>query len=89
LGDYPHESMAALYWTWVDAIASASSGSESSITVLSEDGGLDFVVAIDGRWAEGALDRVRDRIEALDGRLSLDDRQDGRARIQGWLPLPR
>jgi len=87
--DYPPEITAALYWTWVDGIAAASPGSESTISVLDADGGVTFVMTIAGQHAGRDLDRLRDRIEALDGSLSLDDRHDAVARLQGWLPLPR
>jgi len=87
--DHPPEITAALYWTWVDAIAAASPGSESTIGVLDADGGVTFALTIAGRYTGRELDRLRDRIEALDGRLSLDEQPDGSARLQGWLPLPR
>jgi signal transduction histidine kinase len=87
--DYPPEIAAALYWTWLDALAWAPRASESSIRVLDADGGMSFELTIAGQRDAGDLDGLRDRIEALDGRLSLDDEQDGSTRIQGWLPLPR
>ena len=86
--DHPPEITAALYWTWVDAIAAASPGSESTISVLDADGGVTFALTIAGRYTGRDLDRLRDRVEALDGRLSLDEEPDGGARLQGWLPLP-
>jgi signal transduction histidine kinase len=87
--DYPHQVTATLYWTWVDAIAGRRTGSESSIAVLAADGGLSFLLTIEARATAGGLDRLRDRIEALDGRLNFDDRHGRIARLQGWLPLPR
>ena len=88
LVDHPPEIAAAMYWTWVDAIAAASPGSESTISVLDADGGVTFALTIAGRYTGRDLDRLRDRIEALNGRLSLDEEPDGGARLQGWLPLP-
>jgi signal transduction histidine kinase len=87
--DYPPEITAALYWTWADAIAWITAGSESAISVLDTDGRLTFTLTVAGQGTERDLDRVRDRIEALDGRLGLEDGQDGSVRLQGWLPLPR
>jgi len=89
LVDHPPEITAALYWTWVDAIAAASPGSESTISVFDTDGGVTFAMTITGQHAGRDLDRLRDRIEALDGRLSLDDGNEAGTRLQGWLPLPR
>ena len=76
-------------WTWDEALSSASPGSEATISVLNAEGGLTFEITIAGRHPEGRLQRMRDRIEALDGRLTVDDRIDASARLQGWLPLPR
>jgi hypothetical protein len=50
------------------------------------EGALTFEVAVDGHHPQGRVDRLRDRIEALNGRVSIDDQEDG-SRLQGWLPL--
>jgi signal transduction histidine kinase len=86
---YPAEVTAALYWTWVEALSSAQPGSEAAMNMVEADGGLTFEVAIAGGLPDGHLHRLRDRIEALDGRVSVENRGDGGARVQGWLPLPR
>ena len=83
----PPEITAALYWTWDEALSSASPGSEATISVLNAEGGLTFEITIAGRHPEGRLQRMRDRIEALDGRLSVDDRESGGSRLQGRVPL--
>ena len=65
-------------------------GSEATVTRRSTtDGGLTFDISIAGHLADDRLDRLRDRVEALDGRLSVDDRPDGGSRVHGWLPLSR
>jgi signal transduction histidine kinase len=87
--DYPPEITAAVYWSCVEALSSASRGSQATIRVLDADGALTFEVAVAGYHPEGRLDRLRDRIEALDGRVSVDDGYDGGSRIHGWLPLSR
>ena len=87
--DYPREITATLYWTWVDAIAMASAPSEADFSAVDTEGGLSFGITIPGHVPEDRIDHVRDRIEALDGRLTVDDRLDGSTRLQGWLPLPR
>jgi signal transduction histidine kinase len=84
---YPPEIAAAVYWSCVEALSSASPGSEATVRVLDTDGTLTFEVAVAGRHPEGRLARLRDRIEALDGRFSIDEGQDGASRVQGWLPL--
>jgi signal transduction histidine kinase len=86
--DYPAEITASLYWTWVDAISPAPSGSEAAMQVLTAAEGLTFEVTVVGRLGDGRAESLRDRIEALDGRLTVDDGEDGTTRVQGWLPLP-
>lgn len=86
---YSPEIIAAVYWSCVEAMSSAARGSEVKVSVLDADGALTFEVAVDGHHPEGRLERLRDRIEALDGRISVNDRQDGGSRVHGWLPLPR
>jgi signal transduction histidine kinase len=87
--DYPPEISVAVYWSCVEALSSASPGSQATVSVRDADGALAFEVAVAGHHPEGRLDRLRDRIEALDGRLSVDDWQDVGSRVQGWLPLSR
>ena len=86
---HPPEITAAVYWSCLEALSSASRGSQATVSVLDADGVLTFEVAVAGHQPEGRLDGLRDRIEALDGRVSVDDRQDGRSRVHGWLPLSR
>lgn len=86
---YAPEITAAAYWSCVEALSSASRGSQATVSVLEADGGLAFEVTIAGYHAEARLDGLRDRVEALDGRLDVEDRQDGASRVHGWLPLSR
>jgi signal transduction histidine kinase len=87
--DYPPEITSAVYWSCVEAFSSASRGSQATISVIDTIGALTFEVVVAGYHPEGRLDRLRDRIEALDGRVSVDDGHDGGSRIYGWLPLSR
>jgi signal transduction histidine kinase len=87
--DYPTEISPAVYWSCVEALLSSSPGSQATVTVLVEDGGLAFDVVVAGRHSAARLDRLRDRIEALDGRFSVDEGQGLDSRIHGWLPLSR
>ena len=87
--DHPPEITAAVYWSCVEALSSASRGSHATVSVLDADGGLTFEVAIAGHHPEGRLARLRDRIEALDGRISVDEGQAGGSHVHGWLPLSR
>jgi signal transduction histidine kinase len=86
--DYPPEISAAVYWSCVEALSSSSPGSQATVSVLVAEGALAFEIAVAGRHPEGRLDRLRDRIEALDGRLSVENEDRG-SRVHGWLPLSR
>jgi len=86
--DYPREITAAIYRSCVETLASASPGSLVGIGVGDADGGVTFEVAVEGRPSAALVERLRDRIEALDGRLTVDQ-EDGTSRVQGWLPLSR
>jgi len=84
---YPPEIAAAVYWSCVEALSSASHGSHATISVLDADAGLNFEVVVDGHHPEERLARLRDRIEALDGRFGVEERPSGGSRLQAWLPL--
>ena len=86
-GGYPTEVTTAVFWSCIEALSSASLGSEAKVSVLDSDGVLTFEVATDGRLSDEGLARLRDRIEALDGRVAVDDRTDGGSRVHGWLPV--
>jgi signal transduction histidine kinase len=86
---YAPEITAAVYWSCVEALSSASPGSQATISVLDANGALTFEITVVGHHPERRLDRLRDRIEALDGRVSIDDGHDGGSRVHGWLPLSR
>ena len=83
---YPPEIATALYWTCVETMSFASAGSEAAVSVLDSDGVLTFDIAIDGHPSEDSLARLRDRLEALDGGVDVEDRADGGSRAHGWLP---
>ncbi|MEO8436840.1 MAG: histidine kinase [Chloroflexota bacterium] len=88
-GGYPPEIAAAVYWSCVEALSSASPRSQATVTVIEAEGGLTFDVEVVGDHPESRLDHLRDRIEALDGRVSVEDRQDSGSRVHGWLPSSR
>ena len=87
--DYPPEINAAVYWSCAEALSTASAGSQASVSVRGAGDTLTFEVAVAGHHPVGRLDRMRDRIEALDGRLSVDEGQEVGSRVHGWLPLSR
>jgi hypothetical protein len=50
---------------------------------------LTFEIAIAGRLTDDPLERMRDGIEALDGRVTVERLADDGSRVHGWLPLSR
>jgi signal transduction histidine kinase len=88
IADYPPQISAAVYWSCVEALSFSSRGSEATVSVLVADGAIVFEVWVAGRHPAARLDRLRDRIEALDGRLTVDEGKL-RSSVQGWLPLSR
>lgn len=83
---YPLEISTALYWSCVEALASASAGSEATVSVQDANGAVTFEIAVAGRHPLARIERLRDRIEALDGRLSVSEDDSG-SQVHGWLPL--
>jgi signal transduction histidine kinase len=81
----PPEVAAVIYWSCVDALSSARPDSHAAIRVRDANGTVTFELSIVGQQPADRLQRLRDRIEALDGRVSVDALPDGTTRVQGWL----
>jgi signal transduction histidine kinase len=97
--DYPPEVAATVYLCCLDALGGVSDGVRTTVTVRDEAGALGFeVVEVveDGASSAAAmspsdagLDRLRDRVEALGGRLSIRSERGRGIRVAGWLPRSR
>jgi signal transduction histidine kinase len=79
LSSYPPELARTLYFCWVDVLEHAGGETRPAISVREEGGALTF----EFRGSETRLDSMRDRVEALGGRLSVD----ADSRVYGSLPL--
>jgi signal transduction histidine kinase len=86
---YPPECTTAVYWSCIEALSSAPPGSEATVRVLGADGALTFEIAIVGQLADDRLEGLRDRIEALEGRVTVEHTKDGGSRVHGRLSLSR
>jgi signal transduction histidine kinase len=76
----PTELTLTVYLCWVEALERIGGGKSARIAVRDENETLVFEISAD----VAALERVKDRVEALGGRLTV---ASGRA--TGSLPLPR
>jgi len=82
----PHVAR-TVYWCWVEVL---QHGGRPAITVREEGGDLVFVVDRAGvsPVLESRLDWLRERVEAFDGRLTVQSGLGG-TRVRGTLPLAR
>lgn len=85
--DLPVEITTAVYWGCVEALSAAPAGTKASVRVTNVNEAVSFEVAVGGSFEEVRMDRIRDRIEALGGRVTVEDAHDGSSQIHGWVPL--
>lgn len=82
---------AAIEWTvylcCVAILAHAGDGAQATIAVREEEAGVAFEVAAGDAEANVELDRLRDRVEALGGRLTIGVEPGLGIRVSGSLPL--
>ncbi len=83
---YPPEVARTVYMCWLDALAYVRSETPAVVTVREEGGALTFEVVEAAALSDARLDRLRDRIEALGGSLSVGPES---GRVAGSLPLSR
>jgi signal transduction histidine kinase len=80
-GPYPSEVAVTVYFCWLAALDSAAN-TRPTIAVRHEGEALKFEIVA----GDGSVDRLRDRVEALGGRLTI--RPEGAAsRVSGSLPV--
>jgi len=93
---YPPEVAGTVYLCCLEALEHAGAWARVTVTVRDEEGALAFEVIGDGvrsaaaaaRSAAG-LDRLRDRVEALGGRLTVRSEPGRDTHVSGSLPLSR
>jgi signal transduction histidine kinase len=88
---YPPELAAAAYLCCLEALDHVGAGARATVTLRDEEGALAFEVVGEGGISRSAqqLDRLRDRVEALGGRLAMRSERDHALRVSGSLPLSR
>ncbi len=89
---YPPEVAGTVYLCWLEALERAGTGARATIAVRADKEGLVFELGTDAAHAQmdaAGLDWLRDRVDALGGRLTLTSEPGGGARVSGSLPLSR
>jgi signal transduction histidine kinase len=85
---YLPEIVQTVFSCWLEALEHGGNGTPVSITVREENGALAFEV-ICNFSPDADPDWLRDRVEALRGRLTIRSELGGRVRVSGVLPLSR
>jgi signal transduction histidine kinase len=93
---YPPEVAQAVYLCWLDVLEHAGGETRATVAVREEDGALAFEFVEAGALSApsagesgSTLDRLRDRVEALGGRLMVESVPGRSTRVHGSLPLSR
>ena len=81
---YPRGVVETIYLCWLETLERAGDKTHAGIKVRSQGDALTFEIVADGRLA---LEPLRDRVEALGGRLRARPEREGRTRLVGALPL--
>jgi signal transduction histidine kinase len=87
--NYPPEIANTVYSFWLEALEHGSTDTPAAITVREEIGALTFEIVRDSDQPDGWLDRLRDRVEALGGRVRIESQPGHGVRLCGSLPLSR
>jgi signal transduction histidine kinase len=88
------EVAGAVYFCCLDVLERAGDEARVTVTVRGDDGALAFEVVAHGTGSAptalgGVLGRLRDRVEALGGQLTVQSQPGQAIRIAGSLPLSR
>ena len=86
--DYAPEILRTVYVCWLVVLGHAQGEAGATATVREEPGALtfEFANAAAGEWGAG-LDGLRDRVEALGGRLTVESEPGRGTYVSGSLPV--
>lgn len=84
---WPPKVARAVYLCCLEMFERADAGSEAAVTVREEAAGLAFEVVAHCETSGVDMVRIRDRVEALGGRLTVDSLAGGATRGTGTIPL--
>ena len=90
----PSEVLRTVYLCCLEALEHADADARGTVRVRCEEGAIAFEIVEEGgrsvvaaARSNAGLDRLRDRVEALGGRLAYESKPGRRIRISGSLPL--
>ena len=83
---YPPEIVMTLYLCWLKMLASGSVPTRVSITVRESDDELEFAGVANAACSDADFASLRDRVQALGGRLAITPGARGCTRVAGSLP---
>jgi signal transduction histidine kinase len=87
--DHSPEVVMTLYLCWVNMLSCGSVETGVKIKVRESEDVLAFEAVGDGACSNADLDYLRDRVEALGGRLAITSGSGDGTRVSGSLPLSR
>ena len=85
--NHPPEVVMTLYLCWLNMLACGSVETRPRIRVRESEDALAFELVGNAACSEADLDSLRDRVEALGGRLAVTSGSGGGTRFSGSLPL--
>ena len=86
---YPPELVLTIHVCWLETLARAGGESRPTIDVRDTGGALTFEITETGVRSGVGFDSVRERVEALGGRLTKTPSRQGETVVAGSLPLER
>jgi signal transduction histidine kinase len=86
---YPPEVARAVYVCCLEVFERATAGAEAVVAVHEEEAALSFEVVADCRTSDVEIVRLRDRVEALGGRLTIGSLAGRGTRVAGSIPLSK
>ena len=88
-GSYPREAVMTIHLCWLDALARGGPDSGAAIEVREDAAALAFEITQPEVGSTADLDAMRDRVEALGGRLTIASSREGGSVVAGSLPRER
>jgi signal transduction histidine kinase len=83
------EVAGTIYQSWLEALGHAGDDAPAAVSLREDEGALTFELVADFGRSDPEFVRLRDRVAALGGRLTIRSEPGGGTRVVGSLPLSR